>query len=422
MSEPTERITPAEPVVADTEVVERPAGPRGGRGARAAGIVAVIAVTALVAGVLASNAGGGHARRRADRRTSKVATGPAAQAVMAAATATAASGGYDFRSEMTMTASTKVPRPTCRTERSVVSHGSPPDAGVSVKSSSAVSRSASVSSSGGVKVCSQVQGAVVDVSLTSHGTINVSPYSLVSMSDLSNLGPVVVRTDGTNIWEHGGAGYGLAPDGTEGAGQPLSGFASLVGGTLGTGRGATTMITLANPTGYMSLAADAITSATPAGSGVVDGVAVTYYDITLDITKMGDFPGLNDEQRKTIREALAVLDGVGYAGTTQRVGIDADGYVKETSTVATYKDGGVMKTHTVLSRFGCVGRVLMPGQAGTSTAPSPDCTAPVVTTTTSVAPPVGSPAISAPPNQGSTTTTLGGEASTTSSSTSTTVP
>ena len=61
--------------------------------------------------------------------------------------------------------------------------------------------------------------AVGPQTVDGHGTINVRPYGLATVANVSGLGAILVRTDGVSIWEHGGGNYGLTPDGTEGPGS-----------------------------------------------------------------------------------------------------------------------------------------------------------------------------------------------------------
>jgi len=245
-----------------------------------------------------------------------------------------------------------------------------------------------------------------------HGTINVRPYGLATVANVSGLGSILVRTDGVNLWEHGGGQYGLAVDGSEGPGQPLSGFAGLVASTIGAGPGAVSMLNLASPTGYLALASPTVSSATNAGTGTVDGAAVTFYAAKVDLRRLADLPDLGDEQRHTISDAATALDAAGYDGTDVRIAIDASGYVVETTAVTVFGNGARFRTHTVLSHFGCVGRVEIPGDTATSgPAASDGCAASADTSSTSLS---------------STTTTLPAVSTTTAidftTSTTTTTP
>ena len=81
-----------------------------------------------------------------------------------------------------------------------------------------------------------------------HGTatIDTQPYAIVAISDVPGLGQVTVRSNDSNLWELGGADYGLASSTTgAGSGSPLSNFAGLVMGTLGQREGALAMLSLA---------------------------------------------------------------------------------------------------------------------------------------------------------------------------------
>ena len=92
------------------------------------------------------------------------------------------------------------------------------------------------------------------------------------------LGEITLRDNGTDVWEFGGADYGLAPGSSEtGPGASLSGFAGLVEGTLGARQGALAMGGLSSPTGYLDLDQSMISGADQTGTGTVDGVAVTIY-------------------------------------------------------------------------------------------------------------------------------------------------
>jgi hypothetical protein len=248
-----------------------------------------------------------------------------------------------------------------------------------------------------------------------HGTVNVKPYGLATVANVSGLGSILVRTDGINLWEHGGGEYGLAPDGTEGPGQPLSGFAGLVESTIGHGPGAVSMLNLASPTGYLALASPTVSTATSVGTGTVDGAPVTYYVAKVDLRRLADLPDLGAEQRHTIADASAALDSVGYDGTDARIAVDESGYVVETTTTTVFADGARFRTHTVLSHFGCVGRIVMPGDPSTTLpAPSDGC---VAATTTTVPVESSSTTVSS-----TTTTTTSARPPVTETSTSSAVP
>jgi hypothetical protein len=215
------------------------------------------------------------------------------------------------------------------------------------------------------------QGEIV----AGQGTIDTDPFAMVASSDVPGIGPVTARADGTDVWEIGGGNYGLSPGSSTGPGAPLVGFASLVEGTLGPRQGALGMMGLASPTGYLELDQNAITSASQIGTGVVDGVAVTEYQVTLDPAQQANVPGATPEEATTISDALTVLQQQGYTGTTIKVSIDAAGYIRQTISVSSFADGVTQTSETTFSDFGCAGKVLMPGQSG-PTAPQSGCVSP----------------------------------------------
>jgi len=204
------------------------------------------------------------------------------------------------------------------------------------------------------------------------GVINTDPFAMVATTQVPGLGQITLHDNGTNVWEAGGGEYGQSPD-SSGAipGSPLSGFAGSVEGTLGPRQGALDMMGLASPTGYLELDQNAITSADQIGTGTVDGVAVTVYQVTLAPGQEGTVAtGSNAVEASAIRSALAVLEQQGYTGTTVKISIDTGGYIRRTDSVAAFSDGATATSQTTFSNFGCAGTVLMPGQQGSSSPPA----------------------------------------------------
>jgi hypothetical protein len=225
-----------------------------------------------------------------------------------------------------------------------------------------------------------------------HGTIDTDPFAMVAVSNVPGLGQITLRDNGTNVWEFGGADYGLAPGSSEtGPGASLSGFASLVEGTLGARQGALAMGGLSTPTGYLDLDQSMISGANQTGTGTVDGVAVTIYTISIAPGQGENIPGLNAEQAKAIADSDAILKQQGFTGSTVQVSVDASGYIRQTRSVAHFSDGSTTSSESTFSDFGCAGTVLMPGQSGASAPPagcvSPDTGVAPTTTTTSTDPP-----------------------------------
>ena len=228
--------------------------------------------------------------------------------------------------------------------------------------------------SSGKTVCT---GSALDgLNVTGQGTIDTDPFAMVALSNVASIGPVVLRDDGTDVWEIGGGNYGLSPGSSDsGPGSPLSGFAGLVEGSLGPREGGLAMMGLASPTGYLELDQDAITSASEVGTGVVDGAPVTIYQVSLDPAQEATVPGTTPDEATALKAALSLLQQQGYTGTTVKVSIDDAGYIRQTVSVAGFSDG-VTQTETVtFSDFGCAGKVLMPGQQG-ATAPPAGCVSP----------------------------------------------
>ena len=130
---------------------------------------------------------------------------------------------------------------------------------------------------------------------------------------------------------------------------------------------------LASPTGYLDLEQSMIGGADEVGTGTVDGVAVTIYQVSIE--PGANIPGLNAEQSQTIADADAVLQAQGYTGSTILVSIDASGFIRQTRSTAHFADGSTGGSEDTFSDFGCAGTVLMPGQSG-ATAPPAGCVSP----------------------------------------------
>ncbi|MFN8027140.1 MAG: hypothetical protein U0W40_12515 [Acidimicrobiia bacterium] len=235
----------------------------------------------------------------------------------------------------------------------------------------------------GSKTVCMSSGVGQQFQATSKGTVNISPYAMTAVSQ-TTIGPITLFVNGSRVWQLGGAGYGTGGDVADASpGASLSGFASLVEGTLGPGQGAVTMMSLANDTGYLGLEATAVERAVADGDGTLaDGTHVTYYEVTVDVTKLADGEGLTDEQRQATSDAVAVLQSAGYTGTDERVGVDDAGFIREVTATTSFADGGSLTRHTLLSNFGCAARISMPNEPAVEETAGPCPPVPASTTTT----------------------------------------
>jgi hypothetical protein len=342
-------------------------------------IACLCALAVPVAFALSSS--GGAPTSQATRHTGHGQTeAEAKQAVLSALSATTSSGSFDVTYEFDPTTA-----PTAATTTTTT----PCDL---EQSSGAVPGPDPQGASGEVMVCSAAgtSSSTLTTPITGEATIDTDPFAMVATSNVSGLGEITIRDDGTDVWEIGGADYGLSPGSTdEGPGSPLSGFAGLVEGTLGQRQGALAMGGLSSPTGYLDLEQSMVSGANQVGTGTVDGVPVTTYQVS--IAPDPTIPGLNAEQSETIANANAVLQEQGYTGSTILVSIDASGFIRQTRSTAHFTDGSTGGSVDTFSDFGCAGTVLMPGQTGATTPPagcvSPDTgVAPTTTTTTSTPP------------------------------------
>jgi hypothetical protein len=249
-------------------------------------------------------------------------------------------------------------------------------------------------------------GSPGPITTSGYGIVNFDPYAMLTTnSSSSSYAGVTGVFDSDDAWE-----FGLGGPGSGGAvsGTPLAEFAQGVEESLGQGQGALEMIGLSYPTGRLNLDQNTIASVQPIGAGTVDGVAVTNYEVSVDLSRVLAQPGLTAMQQTTITQALAILSSQGYEGTTEVVSIDGAGFIREVKSAASFSDGDSVTTDSILSNIGCAGTVT-PGQPVPSPAPagcvSPD--QPGQSTT---------PQSSTPPSSSSTTSTSTIPSSTTQTS------
>ncbi len=387
------------------------------------GLVAVLALVAVPVGLALAAGRGKPADHRAVPAPTTSATtpvslgdGPAERQVLTALSATTDSGSfavsYDLHAQPGASTTTST---QCVTMYQVLPGAIGPNLnGVSSGTAIPVDPKAGPGATA-VQRCMPVN-EVQAVTVTGSGTIDVSPKAMVVSAHIDSGMDVSVRLDDQDVWESGGADYGLSPAPgpsggvTPSGGQSISGFASLVEGTLGNRAGGVAMIGMASPAGYLDLEQESVTGAAQIGPGTVDGTPVTFYQVAVDPARLETMAGLSDDEVATIKAAVAELQGAGYTGTTVKVGIDGAGFIRQATSVANFSDGGTVTLDATFTKFGCAGTVLMPGQTATSTTTSP-CASDIPTTT------VATPATPVP-----TTTPGDSTTSTSSTTTSTTSP
>ncbi len=354
-----------------------------------------LAVVAIPIGLIVSGGSGRSLAAHKPGDPSHLGTGPAAHRLLGALSATTASGNFDV---------------------SYTFGGQ--DSGVPATTPTTRCSSPSALESGSADCAGN--GSLLDQPVTGTATVDVQPFAMVATSDVSGLGTVVLRDDGTDVWEEGGGHYGLSPGSTDsGPGSLLTGFASLVEGTLGARQGALAMLGLTSPTGYLSLDPAETTKANLVGTDTVDGVAVSVYQIFMTPGQGGQVPGLTTQERQATSDALAVLIQQGYTGSTVRISVDSAGYIRRTQTTDHFADGSTMTSEAEFSNFGCAGTVVMPGQTA-ATAPPVGCTS--LDNPNSASAPSRPPTATSPAVANTSTTAPRAELTVPSTPTTTTVP
>jgi hypothetical protein len=436
--------------------------PRTWRRAGIAGVAALILV--VVAVPVALVAGGSTPRPAASHTTGKhprLGNGPAEHQVLSALSATTDSGSFDFTYSISSTpassASTTTSTTVCRELKVPAPTGSQRVGGVAVgtngggdfstvtPSPSGGSSPLSVTGSNTVPVAPSYgsvsamgtpgsgslppglqwktervcNGPAVSPSpgVDGSGVINTNPLAMVASANIGSGLDVVVRVDGSDVYEEGTGDTGLAPLASDqgSSGSTLPGFAGITEGTLGNREGAMAMMGMSSPTGYLDLIQPAVSSATQTGSGSVGGVAVTNYTVSNDLDQLAGAAGTSSAEAQTITSALALLKSEGYTSNSAVVSIDAAGFIRQVKSTDTFSDGGAVTLSASFSNFGCAGTILMPGQTGSGVPPS-GCTSPdnptsSTTTSTGAAPNIKV----APTTIPASTTTTGSGPSTTES-------
>ncbi|MGH9301662.1 MAG: hypothetical protein ACRD0E_07235, partial [Acidimicrobiales bacterium] len=290
--------------------------------------------------------------------------------VLSALSATTDSKNFDFSYSLFSTAATDAAPTTTSTmlcrKAPVVSNSPVPGA---TSSSRAVTTT-----------CTVPPSTTIGPLVTGTGVINTNPTAMVASARIGRGLEVSVRVDATTVRESGFGDIGLAPmassgyGGTSavgsGGGQTLPGFAGLTEGTLGDREGAVAMMGMASPSGYLDLVQPAVGAATRTGTGSVDGVAVTVYRVSNDLNQLAGAPGTSGPEAQTITTALKLLKAQGYKADTVDVSIDGAGYIRRVKSVDSFADGSTVVLDATFSKFGCAGKVLMPGQTGATSPPS----------------------------------------------------
>ena len=377
---------------------------------RRAGVVAAVAVVLVVVAVpVALVAAGSPSKPPAAHRTAalpRLGDGPAEHQVLTALSATTDSGSFDFSYTISSTPpSATTPSTTSTTvcnqvpvvvptagggtgvalpgENGSVSTGSAGSdpVGISAPIETAGAGATPVTAPPGYRykteqVCN-MPATNIDPTVTGSGVINTNPLAMVASAVIGNGLDVVVRVDGTDVYEEGTGDTGLAPLAADGSasGSSVPQFAGITESTLGSREGAVAMMGMSSPTGYLDLIQPAISAAAKTGTGTVGGVPVTNYLVANNLDQLASAPGTSSQESQTITAALALLKAQGYTSDNVVVSIDSSGYIRQVKATDSFQDGGAVTLEATFSDFGCAGTVLMPGQTGSGEPPT-GCTSP----------------------------------------------
>jgi hypothetical protein len=396
-----------------------------------AAAAAVLVVVAVPVALVAAGSPSKPAALHHSGQHPKLGDGPAEHQVLSALSATTDTGNFNFSYSISSTPATSTAPATTSTTvcnqveepvptgsssssgamlvtpttgaHSPIDQGEPPPATTGSKagsdfstSSSVASSSASVSPSNGaitgptttgtlppglkwqkVMVCNGQSIAPTDPLVKGSGVINTNPMGMVASANIGGGLDVTVRVDNTDVYEEGTGDTGLAPLASDASasGTSMPEFASITEGTLGNREGAVAMMGMASPTGYLDLIQPAIDAAAKTGTGTVDGVPVTVYKVSNDLSQLANAAGTSSAEAQTISAAFTLLKAQGFSANTAEVSIDGAGLIRQVTSLDTFNDGGTVTLQATFSNYGCAGTVLMPGQTGSGVPPS-GCTSP----------------------------------------------
>ncbi len=368
--------------------------------------MASFVVLALVAGaVLATGqSGGGGGGSKVAIHDPHLRHGAAMQQVLAAVAQTTAAGNFDVSYQLSETLGSTPPATTCIDPSKLAGLAASDGTWKVVNGAKYVPK---ISADDGAKHC--YTETKQSVTTSGKGTVTIQPKAMDVTAAIRDDGAptgldVTVSVAGDNVSENSTA--------IAGPSQLLSTFASTVEGTLGRNEGALAMTQMASPNGYLSLEQSSITGATAAGTGTVDGVAVTNYTVGIDLHQLLDTPGLTADETKTITDALGVLDHQGLTKTVATISVDDQGFIRQVVSVSSFKDGATVTSASTNSNFGCAGQAPGSCPAPTTTTQAPAPTEPAAPTTE--APATTAPSTTRPPAatgsdpQATTTTTQPG--------------
>ena len=315
-------------------------------------------------------------------------SGPARSTVLSALGATTAAGDFDFTYKLSGTPGSTAAN-ACPGAFGSVAMGGPQ--GVPVTTNPPGSAMTTVPP---VPPTIQPCGSTISTT-TGNGIVDVAPYAMVASATINGGLSVNVEVYPKVTYENGlSSAYLTSPAGMPApsatAGQPLSQFAGLVDGTLGSRDGALAVLGMATPTGFLDLDQAEVGNVTDLGPATVGGVAVTQYRVAIDPAQLASIPGLSADEVTSIDNAVSLLNSQGSTGTVDTVSVDAAGYIIQSTSVTSFKDGGTATLTIDLSNIGCAGTLPVPGGAPGTGAPA-GCTTPKVavpapTTTTTAAP------------------------------------
>jgi hypothetical protein len=190
--------------------------------------------------------------------------------------------------------------------------------------------------------------------ITGTAVVVLEPFGIESVSSAPTVGDVTLYANDNEV-------VLLAPDEKPYQRSPLPAFATTAEESLRAREASVVMLSLASPTGYLTLSDVGARNAASVGRATVDGVTVAEYEVRLSPDMMRLVAGTTPAQRQTIDAALSRWRGEGYTGTTMRIGVSDDNYIRSLRSIAHFADGGSVTLSATFSKFGCAGPVRVPG-------------------------------------------------------------
>jgi hypothetical protein len=197
--------------------------------------------------------------------------------------------------------------------------------------------------------------------IASSGSASLAPVA-IEETTTSPYGDVALRIDDTSGWYYLNSGNSVPPATASGWSSPtaLSALGATGGGAIGAQLQALALLGACSPFGELDLSAQAVASATPVGSVVVNGQSVEEYEVSIATGGFLGRAGTTVEQEQALE---AAVDQLGDQPLTATVDVAPDGYIVRVDYTVTFANESSVSSDTTFSAFNQPVSISMPASA-----------------------------------------------------------